>query len=467
MVLTTDNARATRTEKDALGERELPADALYGIHTLRSLGNFDAAGIALDIEVVKGIVKLKWACALANAEIGHLEVEKADAIAWACDEVLSGKYDDQFLVDVFQAGSGTSSNMNVNEVVANLSCIRLGGKPGDRERVHPVDDVNKGQSTNNVFPSGIKVAIAERAHLVQEAMRALEAELHGKEREFDHVIKSGRTHLQDAVPITLGQEFGAYAHALEKANLRIEDARQHCLALGVGGNAVGTGLNTTIDFRRRIMKQLNEITGEKYHVAENGIEITQFATDIGEMAGALKFLALDVFKICNDLRLLSSGPNTGLREITLPPVEPGSSIMPGKVNPTICEAANMACVQVVGYEAAVSMACGLGQLELNTHMPLIGHNVLKSIGILRRTCHMLARKCVRGITANEEICRQYFEHSAGLGTVLNPKLGYDSVAELVKESLATGKSLKELVLEKEIMDEAHLDFLLSKSIGPT
>ncbi len=467
MVLTTDNARATRTEKDALGERELPADALYGIHTLRSLGNFDAAGIALDIEVVKGIVKLKWACALANAEIGHLEVEKADAIAWACDEVLSGKYDDQFLVDVFQAGSGTSSNMNVNEVVANLSCIRLGGKPGDRERVHPIDDVNKGQSTNNVFPSGIKVAIAERAHLVQEAMRALEAELHGKEREFDHVIKSGRTHLQDAVPITLGQEFGAYAHALEKANLRIEDARQHCLALGVGGNAVGTGLNTTIDFRRRIMKQLNEITGEKYHVAENGIEITQFATDIGEMAGALKFLALDVFKICNDLRLLSSGPNTGLREITLPPVEPGSSIMPGKVNPTICEAANMACVQVVGYEAAVSMACGLGQLELNTHMPLIGHNVLKSIGILRRTCHMLARKCVRGITANEEICRQYFEHSAGLGTVLNPKLGYDSVAELVKESLATGKSLKELVLEKEIMDEAHLDFLLSKSIGPT
>ena len=467
MVLTTDNARATRTEKDALGERELPADALYGIHTLRSLGNFDAAGIALDIEVVKGIVKLKWACALANAEIGHLEVEKADAIAWACDEVLSGKYDDQFLVDVFQAGSGTSSNMNINEVVANLSCIRLGGKPGDRERVHPIDDVNKGQSTNNVFPSGIKVAIAERAHLVQEAMRALEAELHGKEREFDHVIKSGRTHLQDAVPITLGQEFGAYAHALEKANLRIEDARQHCLALGVGGNAVGTGLNTTIDFRRRIMKQLNEITGEKYHVAENGIEITQFATDIGEMAGALKFLALDVFKICNDLRLLSSGPNTGLREITLPPVEPGSSIMPGKVNPTICEAANMACVQVVGYEAAVSMACGLGQLELNTHMPLIGHNVLKSIGILRRTCHMLARKCVRGITANEEICRQYFEHSAGLGTVLNPKLGYDSVAELVKESLATGKSLKELVLEKEIMDEAHLDFLLSKSIGPT
>ena len=467
MVLTTDNARATRTEKDALGERELPADALYGIHTLRSLGNFDAAGIALDIEVVKGIVKLKWACALANAEIGHLEVEKADAIAWACDEVLSGKYDDQFLVDVFQAGSGTTSNMNINEVVANLSCIRLGGKPGDRERVHPIDDVNKGQSTNNVFPSGIKVAIAERAHLVQEAMRALEAELHGKEREFDHVIKSGRTHLQDAVPITLGQEFGAYAHALEKANLRIEDARQHCLALGVGGNAVGTGLNTTIDFRRRIMKQLNEITGEKYHVAENGIEITQFATDIGEMAGALKLLALDVFKICNDLRLLSSGPNTGLREITLPPVEPGSSIMPGKVNPSICEAANMACVQVVGYEAAVSMACGLGQLELNTHMPLIGHNVLKSIGILRRTCYMLARKCVRGITANEEICRQYFEHSAGLGTVLNPKLGYDSVAELVKESLATGKSLKELVLEKEIMDEAHLDFLLSKSIGPT
>jgi aspartate ammonia-lyase len=467
MVLTTKKPPATRTEKDSLGEREVPADALYGIHTLRSMENFDAAGIPLDIEIVRGIVKLKWACALANAEIGHLDVGKADAIAWACEEILARKYDDQFSIDIFQAGSGTSTNMNVNEVLANIACIHLGGKPGDRELMHPIDDVNMGQSTNNVFPSGVKVAASERAHLVQEAMRVLQSELHKKESEFDHVIKSGRTHLQDAVPITLGQEFGAYAHALEKANLRIEDARQHCKALGVGGNAVGTGLNTTIDFRRRIIQKLNEITGEKYYVAENGIEITQFATDIGEMAGALKFLALDLLKICNDLRLLSSGPNTGLREITLPPVEPGSSIMPGKVNPSVCEAANMACIQVVGYEAAVSMACALGQLELNTHMPLIGHNVLKSNQILRRTCFMLANKCVNGIVANEEVCRRNFEHSAGLGTVLNPKLGYDAVAELVKESLSTGKTLKELVLEKEIMDEAHLDVLLSKSIGPS
>ena len=466
-MLTTEKPPTTRTEKDSLGERELPAGALYGIHTLRSTENFYAAEAPLDIEIIRGIVKLKWACALANAEIGSLDSGKADAIAWACDEVLARKYDDQFTIDVFQAGSGTSSNMNVNEVLSNIACIHLGGKPGDRELVHPIDDVNKGQSTNNVFPSGVKVAASERAHLVQESMRDLEVALHKKELEFAHVIKSGRTHLQDAVPITLGQEFGAYAHALEKARLRIEDARQHCKALGVGGNAVGTGLNTTIDFRRRIIEKLNEFTGEKYYVAENGIEITQFATDIAEMAGALKFLALDLFKICNDLRLLSSGPNIGLREISLPPVEPGSSIMPGKVNPTVCEAANMACIQVVGYEAAVSMACASGQLELNTHMPLIGHNVLKSNRILRRTCSMLATKCVNGIVANEEVCRRNFEHSAGLGTVLNPKLGYNAVAELVKESLATGKTLKELVLEKEIMDEAHLDFLLAKSIGPT
>ena len=450
-----------------MGEREVPAEALYGIHSLRSMENFDVARERLEIEIIRGMVKLKWACALANCDLGLLPPEKAEAITGACEEVLSGAHDDAFVVDVFQAGSGTSTNMNVNEVVANLACIRLGGRPGDRHRVHPNDDVNKGQSTNNIFPSGIKVAAVERAHLVQEAMRELEAELHKKEQEFADVVKSGRTHLQDAVPITLGMEFGAYAHALEKANLRIEDARQHCVALGVGGNAVGTGINTTVDFRRRIIEHLNQITGGKYHVAANGVEVTQFLTDIGEMAGALKFLALDLLKICNDLRLLSSGPNTGFGEIELPAVEPGSSIMPGKINPSICEAANMACVQVIGYEAAVAMACGMGQLELNTHMPLVGHNVMKSIRILRRTCFLVARKCIAGITANRDACRRHFECSAGLATVLNPKLGYDTVAELVKESLRTGKNLRELVLEKEIMDEEHLEVLLSKATGPT
>lgn len=456
-----------RIEKDSLGEREVPKDVLYGIHSLRSMENFDVADDRLDLEVIRAIVKLKWACALANQQMGLLTTEKAEAITRACERVLEGAHDDQFVVNVFQAGSGTSSNMNVNEVLANLAAIELGGAPGDRHLVHPNDDVNLGQSTNNIFPSAIKVSAAERAILLQEAMRELELELHKKEEEFADVYKSGRTHLQDAVPITLGMEFGAYAHALEKANLRIEDARQHILALGVGGNAVGTGINTGTEYRRLIIEHLNRITGEKYHVAENGIEITQFLTDIGEMAGAVKFLALDLLKICNDLRLLSSGPNTGISEINLPAVEPGSSIMPGKVNPSICEAANMACVQVIGYETAVSMACGLGQLELNTHMPLVGHNITKCLRIMRRCCRMVAHKCVNGITANRDVCRRNFENSAGLATVLNPKLGYDKVAELVKESLSTGKNLKQLVLEKGIMDEEHLDYLLVKSTGPS
>lgn len=456
-----------RIEKDSLGEREVPDDVLYGIHTLRSMENFDGAREHMDLEVIRGIIKLKWACALANRDLELLAPEKADAIVDACEEALEGVYDEYFCVDVFQAGSGTSTNMNVNEVLANAAAIKMGGKPGDRHLVHPNDDVNKGQSTNNVFPSGIKVAAAGWAHILQEAMRELEMELHKKSEEFADVLKSGRTHLQDAVPITLGQEFGAYAHALQKANLRVEDARQHLRSLGVGGNAVGTGINTTVDFRPKIIEHLNQVTREKFYVAENGVEITQFLTDIGEMSSAAKLLALDLLKICNDLRLLSSGPNTGFGEIVLPPVEPGSSIMPGKVNPSICEAANMACVQVVGYDAAVSMACGLGQLELNTHMPLVGHNIMKSLRIMRRTCRMVAHKCVNGITADREVCRTYFETSAGLATVLNPKLGYDKVAELVKETLRTGKTLKELVVEKELMDEAHLDVLLSRSTGPT
>ncbi len=456
-----------RIEKDSLGEREVPEDALYGIHTLRSMENFDGARERMDLEVIRGIIKIKWACALANQELGLLEPEKANAIAEVCQEGLKGAFDDSFLVDVFQAGSGTSTNMNVNEVLANAAAVKLGGKPGDRHLVHPNDHVNMGQSTNNVFPSGIKVAAAEWAHVLQEAMRELEIALHKKSEEFADVIKSGRTHLQDAVPVTLGQSFGAYAHAIQKANLRIEDARQHLLSLGVGGNAIGTGINTTIDFRKTIIKNLNTVTREKYYVAENGIEITQFLTDLAEMSSAAKLLALDLLKISNDLRLLSSGPNTGIREIVLPPVEPGSSIMPGKINPSICEAANMASVQVVGYDAAVSMACGLGQMELNTHMPLVGHNIMKSLRILRRTCRMLAHKCVDGITANRDVCRTNFENSAGLATVLNPTLGYDKVSDLVKESLKTGKNLKQLVLEKKIMDEEHLDVLLSRSTGPT
>ncbi len=455
-----------RKERDSLGVKAVPDEAYYGVHTARSLDNFNAAGEPVPVEIIHGMVKLKWACARANQRLGLLSAKKADAIVRACRRVLAGKAADQFAVDVFQAGSGTSSNMNVNEVIANLACVALGGKRGDRKRVHPNDDVNKGESTNNVFPSAIRIASVELSEGLLKSVEALIRQLKRKAAAFSDVVKSGRTHLQDAVPVTLGQEFNAYARALEKGVARVEQAVGKLLELGVGGNAIGTGVNTKKAFRRLILQELNRATGRKYRAAKDGLEATQFMTDLAEMSSALKLLALDILKICNDLRLLSSGPNTGLGEIVLPPVEPGSSIMPGKINPSICEAMNMACIQVVGLDHAVAAACGAGQLELNTHMPLIGCNLVKSFRILDRGCAMLARKCISGIRANREVCRLNFERSAGLATVLNPRLGYDRVAELVQESLRTKKDLRRLVLEKKILSEGELNRILARSTGP-
>lgn len=455
-----------RIEKDSLGELNVPDHALYGIHTMRSLGNFDTAGEPLPLELIHAMVKLKQACAAANAQLGLLPHDKAVAIGAACGEVLSGKHNDQFPIDVFQAGSGTSGNMNVNEVIASLAAEALGGKRGDRRTVHPNDDVNMGQSTNNVFPSAIRVAAVELSGTLFQTLENLITALDAESKEFSNVWKTGRTHLQDAVPVTLGQEFAAWAHALRKAERRIACACMDLMELGIGGNAIGTGVNTPAAFRSEIIKALNQATGQEYRVAENGIEITQFLSDLGAFSGSLKMLALDINKIVNDLRLLASGPNTGLGEINLPPVEPGSSIMPGKINPSICEAANMACLQVVGNDAAVSAGCAAGQLELNTHMPLVGSNIVKSLKILIKVCHALDAKCVRGITANEAVCKNYFERSAGLPTILNPVLGYDQVAAMVKESLATGKTLAELVREKKLMPAKEFEALLARSNGP-
>jgi aspartate ammonia-lyase len=455
-----------RQEKDSLGVKMVPDDVLYGIHTARSLDNFHGAGERMPLEIIYGMIKLKWACAKANQRLGLLPAKKATAIVQACRLVLGGKFDDQFAVDVFQAGSGTSSNMNVNEVVANVACEWLGGRRGERTRIHPNDEVNKGESTNNIFPSAIKIASVDLSEVLLKNLGSLIRQLRKKGTVFAKVIKSGRTHLQDAVPVTLGQEFNAYARALEKDVARVRLAAEKLLELGVGGNAVGTGVNTKKMFRPFILRELNAITGKRYKVAENGLEITQFMTDLAEMSAALKLLALDLLKICNDLRLLSSGPNTGLGEIVLPPVEPGSSIMPGKINPSICEAMGMACMQIVGFDHAVSMACGAGQLELNTYMPLIGFNLVKSFRILERGCAMLASKCVAGIRANRETCAAHFERSAGLATVLNPMFGYDRVAEMVKESLRTKKTMRQLVLDKKIMSEKELSCILARSTGP-
>ena len=455
-----------REEKDSLGVKTVPDDALYGIHTARSLDNFNVAGERVPLEIIYGMVKLKWACAKANQRLGLLPANKTTAIIQACRRILGGQLDDQFVVDVFQAGSGTSSNMNVNEVVANIACELLGGRRGERTRVHPNDDVNKGESTNNVFPSAIKIASVDLSEILLTNLGLLIRQLRKKGTAFAGVIKSGRTHLQDAVPVTLGQEFNAYGRALEKDVLRIRQSAVKLLELGIGGNAIGTGVNTKKAFRPFIVRELNSITGREYRVARDGIEATQFMTDLADMSSALRLLALDLLKICNDLRLLSSGPNTGLGEIVLPPVEPGSSIMPGKINPSICEAMGMACMQVVGFDHAVSMACGAGQLELNTNMPLIGYNLVKSFRILDRGCAMLESKCVAGINANRETCAAHFERSAGLATVLNPKFGYDRVAELVKESLRMKKTLRQLVLDKKLMSEKELNRILARSTGP-
>ncbi len=457
----------TRMEKDSMGALAVPAEAYYGVHTTRSLKNFLAAGEPLPIEIVRGMVRLKWACATANETLGLLPARKARAIRQACRRALAGRLDGEFRVDVFQAGSGTSSHMNVNEVLANAACEILGGRKGDRKLVHPNDDVNRGQSTNSIFPSGIKVACLDLSDGLQRSLGRLAAQFRRKGKEFSRVLKSGRTHLQDAVPVTLGQEFNAYARALEKDAQRLAQAADRNLELAAGGNAVGTGINTPRAFRPAVIRALSRLTGRRFRTATDGLEETQFLTDLAELSGALRLLALDLLKIGNDLRLMSSGPNAGFGEIVLPAVEPGSSIMPGKINPSICEAANMACLQVLGYDFAVASACGAGQLELNTHMPLIGSNLVRSIGILSRTCDMLASRCVAGIKANRGACAAHFERSAGLATVLNPRLGYDRVAELVKESLKTRKTLRQLVLEKKIISGRELDRLLKWSTGPT
>lgn len=456
----------TRIEKDSLGELEVPAEAYYGVHTCRSLKNFDAAGETIPLEMIHGMAKLKWACAKANNVLGLMPDDKLNAISKACQRILGGEFSDQFPVDCFQAGSGTSSNMNVNEVIGNIAIEELGGQRGDRSVLHPNDDVNKGQSTNNIFPSCIRVAAVDLTDKLIPALQGLIESLQAKGKEFAGVIRSGRTHLQDAVPETLGQVFDAWAHALVKDVKRIEASRDLLLEIGAGGNAIGTGVNTKKSYRPEIAKAMGEITGKAYKHAENGIEITQFLTDMADMSSSLRLTAVDITKCCSDLRLLASGPNTGLAEVGLPAVEPGSSIMPGKINPSICEAANMACIQVMGHDHAVQLAANAGQLELNTHMPVTGLNLVKSFRILTKTADMLSDKCIKGITANADRCYKYFETSGGLGTILNPVLGYDKVAALVKESLKTKKTAREIVIDKGIMTGEEFDKLVESCTSP-
>ncbi len=449
-------AKATRVERDSLGSLEIPADAYYGVQTARAIVNFPISGERLHIEMVRAVARIKIAAARANAELGVLDPRKADAIVAAAEEIVSGKHDDQFVVDAYQAGAGTSFHMNVNEVIANRACELIGGKRGDHTLVHPNDHVNMAQSTNDVIPTAIRLAGYALAGPLIEEMAALASAFDAKAREFSEVLKSGRTHLQDAVPITLGQEFSGYRECARGWQESLRRSRDGLLALGLGGNAAGTGINAHPRYGERVVAHLAEVAGAPVRPAANLFEAMQSMAPFVRVSNDLRGFALDLTRIANDLRLLASGPTTGLDEIVLPAVQPGSSIMPGKVNPVIAEMTNMVCYQVLGYETTVAYAAQAGQLELNVMMPVLSHNLLRSLSLLTTTLRALRTKCIEGIEANEEVCRRYFERSISLATALNPYIGYAKAAEVAKESARTGKTVVEIVREKKLLSEEQI-----------
>jgi fumarate hydratase class II/aspartate ammonia-lyase len=407
------------------------------------------------------MVYIKKAAAKVNNELGCLDNEKSEAIINAADRIIEGEFKDQFVVDIYQAGAGTSFNMNVNEVIANIAIESLGWEKGNYSVIHPNDHVNLGQSTNDVFPATMRISALYLLKELFPVVDALAKSFNKKANEFDKTIKSGRTHLQDAAPITLGQEFSGYADAVSKSAKKIKKASDVLKELGVGGTAVGTGLNSHPDYKERIIKELQKITNLDIRGAANYFEAMQSNAPITEVSGALKVLAIELIRIANDLRLLSSGPKTGLAEITLPAVQPGSSIMPGKVNPVMAEMMNMVCFSIIGNDLTITMASQAGQLELNVMMPVMQYKLLDSISILTSAMKAFTDKCIKGITANEDRCNQYAANSMSIVTALNPYIGYSKAADIAKESLLTGKSIKEVVLSKKLLSEKKLNEILS------
>jgi aspartate ammonia-lyase len=447
---------ATRTERDSLGALEVPADAYYGVQTARAVANFPISGERLHPEMVRAVARIKIAAARANMEVKALDPKKGEAIVRAAEEVLAGKLDRDFVVDAYQAGAGTSFHMNVNEVLANRACEILGGKRGDSALVSPNDHVNMAQSTNDVIPTAMRLAVHALSGPVLEEMSALAGSFAGRAEAFAHVLKSGRTHLQDAVPVTLGQEFSGYKASVEGWARSLARSREGLLALGLGGNAAGTGINAHPEYRMRAVKHLAALTGTGFQGAENLFEAMQSMAPFVRVSSDLRGFALDLTRIANDLRLLASGPTTGFFEILLPAVQPGSSIMPGKVNPVMLEMANMVCYQVIGYDTTVAYAAQAGQLELNVMMPVIAHDLTRALAILAPALRVLREKCIDGITANEEVCRRFFERSTALATALNPYIGYLAAAEVAKESVKTGKTVVALVREKKLLTEEQI-----------
>lgn len=450
-----------RKEKDSLGYVEIPDGVYYGVQTQRAVDNYPISGLIAHPVFINSYVIIKKAAAQANMQLGLLNRKKGTAIIKACNELLKGKHHENFVVDVFQAGAGTSFHMNVNEVIANRAAEFLGGRKGDSKLVSPNDDVNMAQSTNDTFPTAMRIAGLFLLDDFLPVLKKIQRTFFSKAKEFDKIVKSGRTHLQDASPVTLGQEFSGYAEIVNEHIKLIAGCRKLLLTPGIGGTAVGTGLNTHPQFAKIIVKYLSNYTGFVFKPASNKFASMQSMYPFTHLSAMLKNFCADLAKISNDIRLLSSGPTTGLYEIKLPQVQPGSSIMPGKFNPSIPEMMNMVCFQVMGNDSTITLCSQAGQLELNVMMPLIAFNILFSLEILKNALEIFDNKCVRGITANKSRCRNYAENSISIITALNPVIGYMRAAEIAKEAVNSGKSIVETIKEKNILTKGQMKELLN------
>ncbi len=452
----------TRTEHDLLGEREVPHEVYFGIQTLRAIENFNISGVTLNFYpvIIQAFAMVKMAAAKTNNELGLLSKSVTNAIVQACGEIINGKLHNHFIVDMIQGGAGTSTNMNANEVIANRALEILGFEKGEYKNCHPNNDVNLSQSTNDAYPTSVKIALILANEKLIEVLKELIQSFHNKADEFSHIIKMGRTQLQDAVPMTMGQEFEAYAVTLGEEVERLEQNVKLFLEVNMGATAIGTGINSHPDYSKKVVVHLRDITKMEIVLAQNLVEATQDTGAFVMYSSAVKRLAIKLSKICNDLRLLSSGPRTGINEINLPPMQPGSSIMPGKINPVIPEVVNQIAFKVIGNDLTVTLAAEAGQLQLNVFEPVIVESLFESIEMLKNGMMTLKQKCIDGITANEDRCRSLVENSIGLVTALNPVLGYEKSTQLAKEALETNRGVYELVLEKKLLSKSELDEIL-------
>jgi aspartate ammonia-lyase len=450
-----------REEVDSIGKKDVPINAYYGIQTLRAAENFKITNIRVHPELIKSLAMVKKAAASVNMEVGVLNKKIAKSIIQATDEVISGSLLDEFIVDAIQGGAGTSINMNMNEVLANRAIEILGGQKGDYSIVHPNNHVNMGQSTNDVVPTAIRIAVINLLKGALQELGKLHESLIDKAREFNHILKMGRTQLQDAVPIRLGQEFNAYANAIKRDIRRITETIDDLKVVNLGATAIGTGLNADLSYVKNVTSFLNGIVGIELSQSDDLIDATQNVDALVEVSSALKSCAVNLSKISNDLRLLSSGPRTGINEINLPAVQPGSSIMPGKVNPVIPEVVNQVSFQIIGNDTTITMAAESGQLELNVMVPVLVFNLFQSIEILKNAIHIFTEKTIKGITANEKHCRDMVYNSVGIITAINPHVGYEVAARIARKALETGKPVKELILEEGVLSEEELDIILN------